>query len=112
MSKFGNINEILAERHPQLYVPKVLKDGKNVIYKGGAKLVAFGFEGRVVDWIGYDAEGNQVPTVVIREPYAEEKFEDKDKPTGTRYQVCVCLTGPEETCWWMECICGRCASLT
>lgn len=104
----ANVAKALAGRHPRLHLRK-LKEGANVVHeeRNGTKLVAFVVQGRVVDWIGYDPKGNEVPTVVTRKP-AKKKLMARAAAVGTRYLVCVCLKGCTPCCWWVWCICGRC----
>ncbi len=91
----GNVDEVLARSHPAMRFGK-LKDGENVIVeeKDGKKLAAYVVNGRVVDWIGYDAKGNQVPTVVTRVPKKPGKVALAEEPK--RYLVCVLIVGDFE----------------
>jgi hypothetical protein len=112
------MDKLLAQDFPSLKIPKDLKNGDNIVAeKAGVKIVARGIDGRVVDWVAYDANGKQVATVVTRKPPTNHGrhpgFKEADGgEQRVLYQVCVCLEGPGEVCWWVECIDGKCASLT
>ena len=84
------------------------KDGENVLFEedGLGKLVALVSKGEVKEWRAFDSEGNEVPTVLIRQPGCQESSTGTGKSVRKRrgktcVKICACYPKGNR-CWW-EC---------
>ncbi|MGC2698515.1 MAG: hypothetical protein WA738_22225 [Candidatus Angelobacter sp.] len=109
----ANVNKVLGQHYPKLRLKK-LKNGDNIVRteEDGTKLVATVVKGVIVNWGGYDADGNEIPTVVTTKPQKKKSSTGKKPISNPKwYLVCMCLNSGA-VCWWVQCFNGRCASMT
>ncbi len=85
---------------------KKLVDGENIIFQDldNGKLVAVVSKGVIKEWLAFDQDGGEVPTVVIRQPCEKAEAKgSKAKRRGYRTCVKICACFPRgDRCWW-EC---------
>ena len=81
-----------------------LVDGENTIFHDaeGRKLVALVSKGVISEWIAYDDDGTEVPTVTVRQPAVEPKRKGPkpNKAVGW-YVVCACFPSGDR-CWMVR----------
>jgi hypothetical protein len=84
------------------------KDGEHVVYddKQGRKLLARVSHDSITEWIARDGNGNEVPTVLIRQPSEDatrQPSENASFRARPKFIVRVCACFPDgDRCWWVE----------
>jgi hypothetical protein len=104
-ARVTDINELISEKGepklPKLTVNlKDLKDGEHVVAhdENSGKLVARVKQGTVVEWLAYNKQGAQVPSLFITKPATGGGVE---RLRAQWYIVCECVEGNDNLCWWV-----------
>jgi hypothetical protein len=103
-ARVTDISRLISEKtEPQL--PKLpvnlkeLKDGEHVVANDEeiGKLVARVEQGTVVEWLAYNRQGIEVPSLVISKPAVGGGGE---KLRAYWYIACICIEGNDNYCYW------------